>query len=77
MGPGSRPGRRREDLLPQQHRVRAVHRFRRVRHRLLQRSCLHRDVLGKEPRQCDIALRIAAIVILIVVELALSLLRLR
>src|SRR4029453_14677039 len=30
-----------------------------IRHRLLQRSRLHRDVLGKEPRHCHVALRIA------------------
>src|ERR1700676_4189502 len=49
-----------EMKLPQQHRVRAVHRLGAVDHRALQCAGLHRDVLGKEPRQRDVALRIAA-----------------
>src|SRR5438309_1639605 len=46
---------------PQQHRIRAVHGFRAVGHRLLQRSRLHGDVLGKETRHRHIALRIAGV----------------
>src|SRR5258706_14161969 len=46
--------------LRQQHRVRAVHGFGAVHHRLLQRCGLHRNIFGKEPRQRDIARRIAA-----------------
>src|SRR4030081_1945033 len=45
--------------LPQQNRVRAVPRLGAVDHGLLQRAGLHRNVLGKKPRQRDIALRIA------------------
>ena len=46
-------------FLPQQHRVRAVHRFGAVHDRPLQRGRLHRDVFGKEPRQRNVALRVA------------------
>src|SRR5467141_538885 len=46
--------------LCQQHRVGAVHGFGAVDHRLLQRRRLHRNIFGKEPRQRDIALGIAA-----------------
>ena len=45
--------------LRQQHRVRAVHGLRRIGHGLLQRGRLHRNVLGEEARQRDIALAIA------------------
>ena len=40
-------------VLPQQHRVRAVHRIGTIRHRLLQRSRLHRNILRKEPRHAS------------------------
>src|SRR5258706_2653647 len=46
--------------LRQQHRVRAVHGFGAVHHRLLQRCGLHRNIFGKEPRTRVIAHRISA-----------------
>ena len=46
-------------VLAEQHRVRAVHGVGAIRHGLLQRARLNRDVLGKEPRHRHVALRIA------------------
>jgi hypothetical protein len=46
--------------LSQQHRIGAVHGVGAVDHGAFERACLHRDVFGEEPRQRDIALRVAA-----------------
>ena len=43
----------------QQHRIRAVHGVGTVHHGAFQRTRLHRNVLGEELRQRNIALRIA------------------
>src|SRR6266852_5168108 len=48
-----------DNLLPQQHRIRAVHGLGAVDHGAFQRARLHGNIFGEEPRQRDIALWIA------------------
>src|SRR5712671_3991714 len=52
---GTTSGESAVDVLRQQHRVRAGHGLGAVRHRLLQRGRLHRNIFREEPRQRDIA----------------------